>query len=279
MLIYYLGVCVYCLEPKHPLIKVINNLAELYEVFNSKKEKLKFIDLNKLLNNIKSVNNALRENVTIKLHSLIHYLSQTVKFGLFWNYNSFIFESYFNNLKKVARNCGKNPMWAIENYVRESYISNLFALPASFLLNLGASKVEVDFLKQNEDNNTERLSYIFFYRLKFVKNSVLYSKNVRSFGRYYIDGHQITIEKYSKTKKTNNHYAILNINNQVEYVKLIAIEQENIYFKIAYVVEELFKNNFVKTTFNETINVAHLNTFQKKVFALETPNFCFFKIN
>lgn len=271
-----------------PFILLVNKFAEFYGTFNSKEPTsgLSLEEICSFFEKIKLLIASMEFSATKKLHAILHYLSNILKRGFFWNYSSFAFESYFNSLKKVARDCSTNPLVAIENFFSNFISCHFFSLTTPVLLHFGVEKDKIDLYKRYQDIATNRKpAFVQFYNLKYVENHLEKIKTFRSYSRTTIKEQHVTIERYSKNKKTNNHFALLTINEIEIYSKIIAIEEpnKNIYFKQGQIVEDdkeeiklLFLDRFVKTKFESKIQVTSIDSFKKKIIAFEISGFCFF---
>jgi len=109
--------------------------------------------------------------VTPRIHALLHYLSVLTKFGLSWNYSSFSFESYFNALKKVARDCNTNPLEALKNYFSDSISLHYFSLSTKVFLKFGIDNEQISFFKKYTSNKQIRKpAFAIFKNLEYEEN-------------------------------------------------------------------------------------------------------------
>ena len=145
-----MGVSLYSINFDIKFITLINSFAELYSVFNSKNAKLQTSVLYSFKNKIEKMIIEMGEFVTNKLHAFLHYISNILKRGMFWNYSAFVFESFFGSLKKVARDCKVDPFPALENFFSNLSSTNIFQLPKNVLLKFGCEEKKVNFFINNQ---------------------------------------------------------------------------------------------------------------------------------
>lgn len=211
MMMTYLGPALYSIGFDHDFIFCLSIMADLYQSCNSKTTPLSFFQLHEKLNKIDLLIIKLGEKVTHKFHAFTHYPRNILHRGLFWNFSAFIFESFFNNLKRVARDCKISPFPAMENYLSSLNSINLFnSLSKDDLLLFGINERKAELISDCSKKKERRSAYSNVTLTSQNQDTMETSKqSFKSFSRTVIENQQITSENYSSKVKTANHYFIL----------------------------------------------------------------------
>lgn len=290
MLVFYLGICLYSIEYDHEIIQMIYSFSEIYNLFNSKKNYLNIKELDVFWREkIFKLVNKCSPLITKKLHSLKHYSSHLIKRGLFWNWSAFIFESFFNSLKKVSRDCTVNSYPAIANFLDNLTSLNLFnSLTKEKMEQFNIQPVKQNYIEKNLLKIPKRRSCttILPTLVYYTTTGICVKKNFGTIARDSIEGVQITIEKYSKKHLTSNHFVLLLHQNTKYCAKIIAMNTKFFYCLLGEIdkkdektLHELFNNSVQKVSFPTVCTKIKKNQFLKKVVAFEIKNYSYFLIN
>jgi hypothetical protein len=275
LILYYFGIALYAIGFDEEFILLINSIAEFYQTFNNKENGISIKEIWLFQSKIHCIIDKIGLFGSNKSHAFTHYNSNILKRGLFWNFNSFIFESFFNNLKKVCGDCKINSFPALENYLSDLIAQNLFnGISRNILLKFNVKQKKVNLLVKYQLHKPQRRPAFCKFRDLECNNELQQTENKTfdSYSRIEIAGQQITIERYSSKHKTSNHFAILKINDQLVYAKIIAIDKgsKQIYFQEGFIVEEdrekinnLFVGRVVKLTFKPIIQITSFQIFKK----------------
>ena len=255
------------------------------EQSNKKSEGLAVFEIWKLYKNIQVVLKNLPKIfqdyslITIKNHSLIHISLQLILYGLAYNHSSKIFESSLYKIKQASRDSKVNNILSVINIIKDLWSLNHFIfLSENDLIRLNVSQKKIDFFKKYLLARDDALIVRRDGRANIQISNTTYVESVLR--THLENGDMITIDSYSRTKKTNNQYVVICKNQEKFFAKIIAISKtyKNIYYKRAIytednpVIQSNSYNRVFKVCFAINIEKVGIGGVLEKCVCYEVPN-------
>jgi hypothetical protein len=168
--------------------------------------------------------------LTSKMHSLLHTISYTIKYGVLANWSAKCFESTLFPIKQMAINSKINAIISIKNGIINWWTLNIFSkYSKEQFLKLGVNKIRAEYfsnaLNENDDkekigrNGTSNKPKTFIVGENHLTINSLNKKT------HLITNEIITTAAYSETVTTNNQFVIYQFEEKLEIVMIVAIEK------------------------------------------------------
>jgi hypothetical protein len=160
--------------------------------------------------------------VTPKCHSLLHLISEVLRWGMFPNHSAQVFEASFSKNKEMSSGSKINLIPSIIDCVGFEASMLRFSFLSNEILEYLKSPLNRFDLFSDKKKGDKRNGNSTFQFCDNNNNLTI----IKSFNKYPLTANvEISTDFYCKTKETNDQFVLLKIENEIVLAKIMAIRR------------------------------------------------------